>query len=143
VNISNDLRGDDCFCVVLYASSCRLIFWVYSKNQNRASMEPHIIFNNKSLISYNCLRSLAHYRCHHQTISQSVNGSVSTLTHTHIHNRTYEGGSVNRSQMDINRKKCYILTWKKHLFLDISSTNTDTLVPSLYQCVETRNREVF
>jgi hypothetical protein len=31
---------------------------------------------------------------------------------------------------------------KKHLFLDMASTNTDTLVPSLYQCVETRSTEV-
>jgi hypothetical protein len=30
--------------------------------------------------------------------------------------------------MDINRRTCDIRTWKKHLFLDISSTNTDTLV---------------
>jgi hypothetical protein len=29
------------------------------------------------------------------------------------------------------------------IFLDISSTNIDTLVPSLYQCVETRSIEVF
>jgi hypothetical protein len=39
----------------------------------------------------------------------------------------YEGQSVNRSQMDIKRKTCDIQTWKKHLFLDISSTNIDTL----------------
>jgi hypothetical protein len=33
---------------------------------------------------------------------------------------------------------------KKHLFLDITSTNIDTLVPLLYQCVETtRRKEVF
>jgi hypothetical protein len=33
---------------------------------------------------------------------------------------------------------------KKTVNLDISSTNTyDTLVPSLYQCVETRSIEVF
>jgi hypothetical protein len=32
---------------------------------------------------------------------------------------------------------------KKHLFLDVSSSNIATLVPSLYQCVETRNIEVF
>jgi hypothetical protein len=32
---------------------------------------------------------------------------------------------------------------EKHLFLDISSTNIDTLVPSLYQCVKTRSIEVF
>jgi hypothetical protein len=31
----------------------------------------------------------------------------------------------------------------KHLFLDISSTNIDTLVPSLYQCVKTHSKEVF
>jgi hypothetical protein len=31
----------------------------------------------------------------------------------------------------------------KKIFLDISATNIDTLVPSLYQCVETRSMEVF
>jgi hypothetical protein len=31
----------------------------------------------------------------------------------------------------------------KHLFLDISSNNIHTLVPSLYQCDETRGTEVF
>jgi hypothetical protein len=55
---------------------------------------------------------------------------------------TYEGDSVNRSQMDMKRETCDIRTWE-HLFLDISSTSTDTLVPSLYQCVETRSRDVF
>jgi hypothetical protein len=46
--------------------------------------------------------------------------------------------------MDIKRKTCDIGTWgKEHLFLDISSTSTDTLVPSLYQCVEARNMEVL
>jgi hypothetical protein len=44
--------------------------------------------------------------------------------------------------MDIKRKTRDIRTWEKHLFLDISSTNIDTLVPSLYQCVETRSIEV-
>jgi hypothetical protein len=43
--------------------------------------------------------------------------------------------------MDIKLKTCDIRTWKKkHLFLDIPSTNT--LVPSLYQCVETGSIEV-
>jgi hypothetical protein len=57
----------------------------------------------------------------------------------------YEGESVNRSQVDTERKTCDIRTWKKkHMFIDISSTNIDTLVPSLYQCgVETRSIEVF
>jgi hypothetical protein len=32
---------------------------------------------------------------------------------------------------------------EKHLFLVMSSTNIDTLVQSLYQCVETRSIEVF
>jgi hypothetical protein len=46
--------------------------------------------------------------------------------------------------MDIKRKTRDIRTWKqKHLFLDISSTNTDTLVSSLYQCVETRSGNSF
>jgi hypothetical protein len=35
--------------------------------------------------------------------------------------------------MDIKRKTCDIRTWKKHLFLDISSTNIYTFVPSLWQ----------
>jgi hypothetical protein len=52
--------------------------------------------------------------------------------------------SVNMSQMDIKRKTCYILTWGgEHLFLDISSTNFDALVPSRYQCVETCSIEIF
>jgi hypothetical protein len=55
----------------------------------------------------------------------------------------YETQSVNRAQMDIKRKTPDIITCKKHIFLDICSTNTDTLVPSLYQCVETRSIEVF
>jgi hypothetical protein len=46
--------------------------------------------------------------------------------------------------MDIKRKACDIRNWgKKHLFLDISSTKIVTLIPSLYQCVETRSIEVF
>jgi hypothetical protein len=45
--------------------------------------------------------------------------------------------------MDIKRKTYDIRTWKKYLFLDISSTNIDTLVQSLYQCVATRCIEVF
>jgi hypothetical protein len=45
--------------------------------------------------------------------------------------------------MDIKRKTYGILTWKQHLFLDISSTNIDTFVPSLYHCFETRSQEVF
>jgi hypothetical protein len=57
--------------------------------------------------------------------------------------RLYEGESANRPQMDIKRKICDIRSWEKHLFLDISSINIDTLVPSLYQCVETRSIEVF
>jgi hypothetical protein len=47
------------------------------------------------------------------------------------------------SQMDIKCKTRDIRTWKKHLILDMSSTDIDTLVPSLYQCVETRRMEVF
>jgi hypothetical protein len=55
----------------------------------------------------------------------------------------YEGESVNRSQIDIKRKTCDIRTWRKLSFLDIPSTTIDTLVPSLYQCVETFSIEVF
>jgi hypothetical protein len=55
----------------------------------------------------------------------------------------YEGESVNKSQMTIIRKTCDIWTWKNNLFLDISSTNCDILVPSLCLCVETRSIEAF
>jgi hypothetical protein len=44
--------------------------------------------------------------------------------------------------MDIKHKTCDIRNWKKHLFLDISST-IDTLAPSLYQCVQTLGTEIF
>jgi hypothetical protein len=47
------------------------------------------------------------------------------------------------SQMDIKHKTCDIRNWKKRLFLDKSSTDIDTLAPSLYHCVETRSIEVF
>jgi hypothetical protein len=43
----------------------------------------------------------------------------------------------------MKRKICDIWTWKKHLFLDISSTNIDTLVSSLCRCVETHSMESF
>jgi hypothetical protein len=46
----------------------------------------------------------------------------------------YEGESVNRPQMDTKHKTCDIRTREIHLFLDISSTNTDTLVPSYWAC---------
>jgi hypothetical protein len=57
----------------------------------------------------------------------------------------YERESVNRSQIYMKRKICDIRTWEKQIrvFLHISSTTTDTLVPLLYQCVETRCIEVF
>jgi hypothetical protein len=58
-------------------------------------------------------------------------------------NVVYEGESVNRPQMDIKHKTHDIRNWKKHLFLEISSTNIDTIVPSLYQCVATRSIEVI
>jgi hypothetical protein len=45
--------------------------------------------------------------------------------------------------MDIKSKTCDIPTWEKHLFLDIFSTNSDTLVPSHYQCVKTCSIEIF
>jgi hypothetical protein len=52
----------------------------------------------------------------------------------------HEGESVNKSQMDI---KHVIFEPGKNVFLDISSTNIDTLIPSLYQCVDTCSIEVF
>jgi hypothetical protein len=54
----------------------------------------------------------------------------------------FEGESVKRLQMDIKRKTCDMRIWGKHSFLNISSTNIDTLVSSLYQCAKTRNTEV-
>jgi hypothetical protein len=44
--------------------------------------------------------------------------------------------------MDVKRKTCDVRTWKKHLFLDISTADINTLVPSLCQCVETRSLDV-
>jgi hypothetical protein len=58
------------------------------------------------------------------------------------HMLLYEEESANRTQMDIKRKVWYSNQGKKHLFLDMSSTNIDILVPSLCQCIETRSIEV-
>jgi hypothetical protein len=54
----------------------------------------------------------------------------------------YMRESVNRLEMDMICKRRDIWNWKKHLFLNISSTNIDTLVPLLYQSIETRSIEV-
>jgi hypothetical protein len=44
--------------------------------------------------------------------------------------------------MDIKRKTCDIRTWKKNtVFLNISSTILDTLVPPLYQNLESNRIE--
>jgi hypothetical protein len=43
----------------------------------------------------------------------------------------------------LNVKHAIIRTWKKYLLLDVSSTSNDTLVPSLYQCVEARSTEIL
>jgi hypothetical protein len=52
----------------------------------------------------------------------------------------WERQSVNTFQMDIKCKNMwYSNLGEKHLFLDISSTNTDTLVPLLYRCVKIRS----
>jgi hypothetical protein len=56
---------------------------------------------------------------------------------------SYEWESVNRIQMDIIRKTHNIQIWEKHLSLKISFTNIDTLVPLLYQCIESHSTEVF
>jgi hypothetical protein len=66
---------------------------------------------------------------------------ITNLSKLHI--TKYESELVNKLHMDIKRKTCDIRTWKRHLFLDISSTNIGTLVSSLYQCVETHSKEVF
>jgi hypothetical protein len=70
-------------------------------------------------------------------------GGQCKIVFNSLHSTIFEEGSVNRSQMDIKRKVCDIWTWKKQLFLDVSSTNIDTFVPSLYQCVETRSIYAF
>jgi hypothetical protein len=77
----------------------------------------------------------------HSVIYQKMEPFITTASRTL--NPTYYGESVNRLQMDIKRKKCDIRSRKEHLFLNISSTNIGTLVPSLYQCVETCSSEVF
>jgi hypothetical protein len=69
----------------------------------------------------------------------SYTSNFSQNIRRHIPEDTRE--SINRSKMDI--KHIIFEPEEKHLFLDLSSTNIDTLVPSLYQCAETRSIEVF
>jgi hypothetical protein len=45
--------------------------------------------------------------------------------------------------MGIKSKTLDIRTWGKHLLLDISSINIDTLVPSFYQRLKTSSIQVF
>jgi hypothetical protein len=69
----------------------------------------------------------------------SQNKRSPTAFGVYLHHKissTYAEESVNRSQIDVNRNTDDIRTWKKRSFLDITSNNTDTLVPSLYQRVK-------
>jgi hypothetical protein len=60
----------------------------------------------------------------------------------HVYIYIHTRGRV--SKLVANRHKtCDIRSCKKHLFLDITSTNIDTLVPPLYQCIKTCSTEVF
>jgi hypothetical protein len=45
--------------------------------------------------------------------------------------------------MDIKRKTCDIQNWGGKKFLDMSYTNIDALVPSLYHDAEIRSIQVF
>jgi hypothetical protein len=49
----------------------------------------------------------------------------------------YEGEWVSRSQIYINVNHMIFEPGEKHSFLDIASTDIDTRIPSLYQCVDT------
>jgi hypothetical protein len=78
-----------------------------------------------------------------QAILLTASKNLIFILYRYLQNEfSYEEESVNGSKMDIKRKTCDIRTWGK-MFLDISSTNIDTLVPPLYQCAETRSTEVF
>jgi hypothetical protein len=86
------------------------------------------------------------YESMHSVLSESL-VTTASMARPRLHMEkvasTCEGESVNRSQMDIKRKIYDTRTWKKHSFLYISSANIHTLVPSLYQRVETRCIEIF
>jgi hypothetical protein len=71
------------------------------------------------------------YHCPHFCSSSSLTFVCPRNNRRLQAHTVYEGESVNRSQIDIKRKTCDKQTWEKHLFLDISSTNIDTLIPSL------------
>jgi hypothetical protein len=66
-----------------------------------------------------------------------------SMTQKHKRWCTYGGESINRPQIDINRKTLDIRTWEKRLFPDIFSIITDMLVPSFYHCFETRIIQIF
>jgi hypothetical protein len=86
----------------------------------------------------------------HITCSKSTK-KPDILCHYHNHNNNflYQMGQVVVLRFHYNFiiifmcKPFDIWTWKKHLFLDISATNIDTLIPLLYKCVVTCSVEVF
>jgi hypothetical protein len=53
----------------------------------------------------------------------------------------YEGESLIGHKWIYNVKHMIFEPGRKYLFFDLSSSNFDTLVPSLYQCIE--NPELF
>jgi hypothetical protein len=92
------------------------------------------------LLLFSCIVQL-HSPCQVRKFIQCVSVLIIWYRCSPISGLLYEEEPINRSQMDIKRENVIFERGekKRHLLLDISSTNTDTVVPSLYRCVETRN----
>jgi hypothetical protein len=87
--------------------------------------------------------SVSHMQVH-LVISEFKECGLNLMQSTNLDRfQLYEGESLNMSQMGIKCETCDIRTLKKHLFPDMSSSNIDTPVPLLYQCIKTRSIEVF
>jgi hypothetical protein len=108
--------------------------WITHKSINQSISQWPIILNDlkhsKWLYATKSSQAVSH-------VNVAIHiGNCPWRLHYNLLFHNYEGESANRSQMDIKHKTCDIRTWTKHLFLNISSTNIDTLVPSLYQYIE-------
>jgi hypothetical protein len=66
---------------------------------------------------------------------KAINTHKQILSHGHTHESQQTGHNVTHVIFETGVAK--------DLFLDISSTNIDTLVPALYQCVETHSIDVY
>jgi hypothetical protein len=135
--MSRILRRSICMSLISYEGTEKLLYsWIYKAS---VIMWKIRVVGGRIILEIELPTSLQQIYMLSNRIKYRILFHI-PHTYTYMHMHVYQGESVNMSQMDIKCKTCDIRIWKKHLFLKISFTNIDTLVPSLHECVNPQHR---